>query len=79
MVEGVFKKELSPDSRLGEILVENEIDPGDELVIRREVSVKGNSRAFINDSPVSINLLKEIGDRLVDLHGQHEHQAILPC
>lgn len=77
VVEGVFKKELSPDSRLTEILVENEIEPGDELVIRREVSVKGNSRAFINDSPVSINLLKEIGDRLVDLHGQHEHQAIL--
>ncbi len=77
VVEGVFKKEMSPDSRLNEILIENEIEPGDELVIRREVSVKGNSRAFINDSPVSINLLKEIGDRLVDLHGQHEHQAIL--
>ncbi|MBK6682657.1 MAG: AAA family ATPase [Ignavibacteriales bacterium] len=56
VVEGVFKKEMPPDSRLNEILIENEIEPGDELVIRREVSVKGNSRAFINDSPVSINL-----------------------
>lgn len=77
VVEGIFKNEIPDNSRLAEILDENEIEPGDELVIRREVSVKGNSRAFINDSPVSINLLKEIGDRLVDLHGQHEHQAIL--
>ncbi len=76
VVEGVFR--LGDDAaRLSKVLTANEIEPGDELIIRREVSVKGNSRAFVNDTPVSLVVLKEIGDSLVDLHGQHEHQAIL--
>ena len=43
----------------------------------RKVSVKGQSRCFVNDTPVSLAVLKEIGDNLVDLHGQHEHQSLL--
>ncbi|GMU88323.1 MAG: DNA repair protein RecN [Chlorobiota bacterium] len=76
VVEGVFR--LGDDAdRISKVLTVNEIEPGEELIIRREVSVKGNSRAFVNDTPVSLVVLKEIGDSLVDLHGQHEHQAIL--
>jgi DNA repair protein RecN (Recombination protein N) len=47
------------------------------LILRREVSAKGNSRAFVNDTPVPVSALRELGDRLVDIHGQHEHQALL--
>lgn len=47
------------------------------LILRREVSAKGNSRAFVNDTPVPVNALRELGDRLVDIHGQHEHQSLL--
>jgi DNA repair protein RecN (Recombination protein N) len=47
------------------------------LILRREVSSKGVSRAFINDTPVQIGALRELGDRLVDIHGQHEHQSLL--
>jgi DNA repair protein RecN (Recombination protein N) len=47
------------------------------LIIRREVNRKGTSRAFINDTPASITSLKEVGELLVDLHGQHEHQSLL--
>ena len=47
------------------------------MIVRREISAKGQSRCFINDSPVSLALLKEAGDVLVDLHGQHDHQALL--
>lgn len=47
------------------------------LILRRELSAKGSSRAFINDTPVPVNALREIGDRLVDIHGQHEHQSLL--
>jgi len=39
--------------------------------------MKGQSRCFINDTPVPLAVLKEIGDHLVDLHGQHEHQSLL--
>jgi DNA repair protein RecN (Recombination protein N) len=47
------------------------------LILRREVSARGGSRAFVNDTPVQISSLREIGDRLVDIHGQHEHQSLL--
>ena len=50
---------------------------GDTLLLRREVSRKGTSRGFINDSPASTQLLKELSEFLVDLHGQHEHQSLL--
>jgi DNA repair protein RecN (Recombination protein N) len=47
------------------------------LILRREVSAKGVSRAFVNDSPVPVNALHALGNRLVDIHGQHEHQSLL--
>lgn len=47
------------------------------LLLRREVSDTGRSRCFVNDSPVTLNQLTALGDVLVDLHGQHEHQALL--
>lgn len=59
------------------ILKNHEYDNGEILIIRREVTAKGGSRAFINDSPAPINILKELGVYLVDLHGQHDHQLLL--
>jgi len=50
---------------------------GDELIVRREVSSKGQSRCFIADSPATLALQKRVGELLVDLHGQHEHQSLL--
>ena len=47
------------------------------LIIRREVRTDGTSRCFINDRPVTLKTLKGIGDCLVDLHGQHDHQSLL--
>jgi DNA repair protein RecN (Recombination protein N) len=55
----------------------NEIESQDALVIRREVTQRGTSRGFVNDSPVSAQVLKSLGEILVDLHGQHEHQSLL--
>src|ERR671924_1293953 len=49
----------------------------DELVIRRELTRAGRHRAFVNDSPVTVALLERLGEHLVDVHGQHEHQRIL--
>ena len=51
---------------------ENELDYADETVIRREINPEGKSRAFINDTPVTLNILKELGEKLIDIHSQHE-------
>ena len=47
------------------------------MIVRREISLKGSNRCFINDTPVNLNLVKDVGNLLVDLHGQHEHQSLL--
>lgn len=75
IVEGIF--EVGKNNNIEKLCVENEIDFSDELIVRREISLKGTNRCFLNDSPVSLSLIKEIGDLLVDLHGQHEHQSLL--
>jgi len=75
VVEGVF--DVVDNTPFRQLLERQEIEFHDELILRREVSAKGQSRCFINDSPVSAAVLKEVGDALVDLHGQHEHQSLL--
>lgn len=61
---------------LNKLLLENEIDSDEYVILRREIRQTG-SRAFINDTPVNISVLKAAGDVLVDLHGQHDHQLLL--
>ncbi len=74
IVEGIFLSKQNP--KLIRILSENEIEFEDEIIIRREISQKGN-RVFINDTPINLQIIKEIGDLLVDMHGQHAHQSLL--
>ena len=50
---------------------------GGERVLRREISVRGRSRSFVDDRLVSTSRLRSVGARLLDIHGQHEHQALL--
>lgn len=53
---------------------ENDLDYDEkECIIRRELSSTGRSRAFINDTPVSVSLMKEFGNRLIDIHSQHQN------
>ena len=54
--------------------MENDIEyDADDCIIRRELTAAGKSRAFINDTPVQLSMLKELGDRLVDVHSQHQN------
>ncbi|MBN2031308.1 DNA repair protein RecN [bacterium] len=74
VVEGLFEKEVL--SHLTDF--KDQIDFGEDgLLLRREVHQSGRTRSFANDSPISNSLLAEIGDRLIDLHGQHAHQSLL--
>ena len=52
---------------------DNDIDYDDECIIRRELTVNGKSRAFVNDQPVALTMLKELGEQLVDVHSQHQN------
>jgi len=52
-------------------------EPGEDLVLRRQLSADGRSRAFVNDQPASIGLLREIGAMLLEVHGQHETVGLL--
>src|SRR6056297_2171246 len=67
---------VGENEQLFELLEESAVEVSNELILRREIRQNG-SRAFINDTPVNISVLKEVGDQLVDLHGQHDHQMLL--
>ena len=58
-------------------LQENELDDGTDCVIRRTISSDGRSKGYINGYPVPMQTLKQLGDMLVDIHGQHAHQSLM--
>lgn len=58
-------------------LNDNDLDTGDELLLRRVVDAGGRSRAYINGSPATVQQLKAVAENLVDIHGQHAHQSLL--
>jgi DNA repair protein RecN (Recombination protein N) len=61
------------------LLAENDltIEPGEPLIVRRTVKADGGSRAFVNDQPVTAALLRELGSRLVEIHGQHDDRGLI--
>jgi DNA repair protein RecN (Recombination protein N) len=69
--------EIAPNHPCVDILYNANLQGGDVLVLRRSVSADGRSRAFINDQPVSAGLLKQVGESLLEIHGQFETQGLL--
>jgi len=57
---------------LEELFASSGVDYEDDAILRREITPAGKSRAFINDTPVTLNIMKELGDRLIDVHSQHQ-------
>lgn len=74
IIEGVFDKTDTPT--MNTLLEGHGFDVSDSIILRREIS-SNNSRAFINDTPAKLDVIKEVADYLIDLHGQHEHQLLL--
>ncbi|WP_448606822.1 DNA repair protein RecN [Paenimyroides ceti] len=54
----------------------NDIDYEEQTIVRREILPSGKSRAFVNDSPVNLNVLQALGDKLLDIHSQHQTQEL---
>jgi DNA repair protein RecN (Recombination protein N) len=69
VVEGTFRVD---EYDLAEFFSANELDYETLTILRREINPAGKSRAFINDTPVTLIVLKEFGDRLIDIHSQHQ-------
>jgi len=57
---------------LNQFFIENELDEDSHLILRREISADGKTRSFLNDSPVSLNILKQLSNYLIDIHSQHQ-------
>ena len=74
IIEGVFD---IGSFDLKSVFDENELDYDTETILRREISVSGKSRAFINDSPVNLSQLSLIGSKIIDIHSQHQNIEVL--
>ena len=69
--------DLDDRAEITSMLDELGIEPDDLLILRRQMSADGKSRAFINDQPVSAKALKSLGELLVEVHGQHQQRGLL--
>jgi len=78
IVEAEFRLDGEAAKRAASLLEEWGLEfDGETLIVRREVSAEGRSRATVNQSGVTLANLKRLGEQLLDLHGQHEHQSLL--
>lgn len=73
---------VGPDHPARALLAENDLDGGDQqsggaIILRRQLKADGGSRAFVNDQPVSAALLRELGNCLIEIHGQHDERGLL--
>ena len=75
IIEGIY--DSADNNKIKDLMEKYNLDFESELIVRREISLKSTSRNFVNDTPVNLTVIKEIGNLLVDLHGQHDHQSLL--
>jgi len=68
VIEGIFSIN---GFHLNNFFEENELDYETETILRREITADGKSRAFINDTPVNLAIIKQLGEKLIDIHSQH--------
>lgn len=74
VVEALFTIEKSIETE--SLFIENLMESTTELLIRRVISTTGRARSFVNDQPVNTKFLKDISEKLIDIHAQHEHLLI---
>ena len=69
--------EVKPTHPAFKVLKANDLDGSGELILRRVQLSDGRTRAFINDQPVTVQVLREVGQKLVEIHGQHDERALV--
>ena len=73
-ITAIFELTDVPTAR--DWLAERDLDGGNECVLRRIIGREGRSRAYVNGSPAPLQTLRQLGEHLVEIHGQHEHQTL---
>lgn len=74
IIEATFDLSIYHSDVLKDFFEDNDLDyEPEECLLRREVNVNGKSRAFINDTPVTLALMRELGEQLIDVHSQHQN------
>lgn len=73
VIEGAF---ALANEELKSLFEEHDLDFSTDCLLRREISMEGKSRAFVNDTPVNLSILKQIGEKLIAIHSQHATQEI---
>lgn len=73
IVEGIFKYRTPG---LDQFFTAHDLDRDDQILVRREINAQGKSRAFINDTPVNLSVLQDLGSQLVDIHSQHQNLSV---
>ena len=76
-VEVIATLDSSNSTEASNWLIEHDLGDGDECVLRRVINKDGKSKAYVNTTPSSVTALRSIGDLLVDVYGQHEHQSLM--
>ncbi len=76
VVEGIFDTAAYP--AIAELLIELDVEPCQqgEMILRREISTSGRSRAFVNDTPVSLSVMSRVASCVIDIHSQHANRLI---
>ncbi len=69
--------DIARDHPAHAVLAANDIAAEDELILRRVQFGDGRTRAFVNDQPVSVQVMKQLGEALVEIHGQHDDRALV--
>ena len=74
IIEATFDLSIYHSDVLRDFFVDNNLDyDPEECLLRREINVNGKSRAFINDTPVNLSILRDLGEQLIDVHSQHQN------
>ena len=74
-ISAVFELQQQPEAITW--LKQHDLDDGTQCILRRVITAEGRSRSYINGQPSPLQSLKEIGELLIDIHSQHEHQSLL--
>jgi DNA repair protein RecN (Recombination protein N) len=67
---------FTDDQEIFQVLADNDIDKDNNIILRREILPQSKSRSYVNDTPVKLSALKEIGEKLIDLHSQYENLSL---
>ncbi len=73
VIEGIFDLK---NMGIEKLFIQHKLDYEDNTIFRREINPQGKSRAFINDTPVNLNVMREIAEKLIDIHSQHQNLII---